>query len=193
MELCMITLGTRPYIRIDVAANLVGTTAEAFQRLLLDTSQPNVCLVRTADGMFVEESSVAVIVRVNYSKETGDRWDAYMNRNGSRRRLTEKEKKIVAASQNYRCKECGCRLGATFECDHIEQHALRANNRRSNLQCLCPGCHRLKSLEQSVYGDPLFDTRTFDRVVGEPTTTQKNKTSYKEGGNVFSSYFFHSR
>ena len=180
----MITLGTRPFIRIDVASSIVGITADAFRTILMDASQPNVCFVRTADGLFVEESAASVIVRLNFSRETSDAWDAYMNKNGSKRRLTEKEKKIVAASQNYHCNRCHSPLGATFECDHIEQHALRQNNRPSNLQCLCPGCHRLKTLEDSVYGDPLFDGRTFDTAVVE-----SGKTTYRVGENVFSNYF----
>ena len=92
-----------------------------------------------------------------------------------RRVLTESEKKRVAASQKYTCAQCKRQLTHLYEVDHVEEQSIRKNHHFSNLQALCPGCHKMKTDGDRMYGDPLF----------EPATGDVDDTN-----NVFSKYFY---
>lgn len=59
--------------------------------------------------------------------------------------LSEKTKRIVAASQKWKCASCRLILTAFFEVDHVHALALGGGNERKNLQALCPSCHRAKT------------------------------------------------
>ena len=173
----------RPHVHLETLAHVTKTPVETWKKLLMDPDQPSVHFARTQDGLFVEESSATVLVRLNLGPALVQRWESFWNRTGrTRRRLTESEKKTVAASQTYECGHCQQFLRDTYEVDHIEPHCLRQNNNYSNLIALCPGCHRRKTMEDLRYGDPCFDANRYATV---PCITQ-----YKEGGNVFSAYFF---
>ncbi len=180
MDICQITLGTRPFVHVHVLSEVTRVKVEAWKSMFNDRNQPAVCTVRTKDGLYIEESSASLLVRLNTAPGILKAWEEWLNKNGSRRRLTESEKKYVAASQGYKCGQCDRQLGATYEVDHIEPHFLRANNRRSNLVALCPNCHRRKTVEDFRYGDPCFDSRPYQAKV---------ISIFEKNGNFFSAYF----
>ena len=62
--------------------------------------------------------------------------------------LSEREKKIVAYRQQYKCAGCGCLLPPTHQIDHIVPLALGGTNGLTNLQALCVRCHVRKTRGQ---------------------------------------------
>lgn len=86
-------------------------------------------------------------------------FQASMSNMKSTRRITESIKKTVAGKQNYRCAatvaDYKCPLyrqggdgafdEAGYEIDHIEEFSKNGNDEMSNLQALCPMCHRVKT------------------------------------------------
>lgn len=62
------------------------------------------------------------------------------------RSVSEKTKKLVAAGQNWTCAICGQVLPPTYEVDHIMRLEFGGSNDVSNLQALCPNCHRYKTM-----------------------------------------------
>jgi 5-methylcytosine-specific restriction endonuclease McrA len=63
-----------------------------------------------------------------------------------RSNVTNHIKKRVAAKQSWKCMNCGKLLDETFEVDHVMPLAHHGTNKESNLQALCPHCHRIKTL-----------------------------------------------
>ena len=63
----------------------------------------------------------------------------------SSRKVTNLTKKKVASSQSWKCKSCSNILDECFEIDHIICIKDGGNNEESNLQALCPNCHRKKT------------------------------------------------
>lgn len=100
-----------------------------------------------------------------------------------RRQVTEAVKKEVAARQEWKCRRCGEMLTSCFECDHVEEHAIRGNDATSNLQCLCAQCHRVKTREDRHYADPLL-------AIAPPE--KRGAVHQYEGndGRIFSAYFY---
>lgn len=64
------------------------------------------------------------------------------------RKVTQKTKKTVAASQEWKCKICSSVLTETYEVDHIIPLHSNGDNEISNLQALCPNCHRHKTFHE---------------------------------------------
>ena len=176
----LVTLtGPRAFVDVSTVASHTGIPRQTWVDWLMDANECSAMFLRSQEGLFVEASSVESVLRHRCTPEVCAQWMQFCRVNRTRRRLTEAEKKKVAAEQQWRCAACQCALDATYEVDHIEQHAIRANNSRQNLQALCPRCHRTKTNEDRYFGDPLFETRK-----GAPPTNL-------EGGNggVFSAYF----
>jgi hypothetical protein len=67
-----------------------------------------------------------------------------------KRSVGESLKKTVAAGQKWTCAMCQQMLPATFEVDHKIALYLGGTNERSNLQALCPNCHRAKTVEEGL-------------------------------------------
>lgn len=65
-----------------------------------------------------------------------------------KRSVSEAKKKYVAANQGWRCGHCGCMLDATYEVDHKLALMHGGTNDISNLEALCPNCHRKKTVEE---------------------------------------------
>ena len=63
----------------------------------------------------------------------------------SSRKVSNLTKKKVAASQEWKCKSCSNILNECFEIDHIVCLKDQGSNEESNLQALCPNCHRIKT------------------------------------------------
>lgn len=64
------------------------------------------------------------------------------------RNVTERTKKLVAASQQWVCAICRTTLPPTYEVDHIVRLEYGGSNDISNLQALCPNCHRYKTMTE---------------------------------------------
>jgi 5-methylcytosine-specific restriction endonuclease McrA len=65
-----------------------------------------------------------------------------------RAHITALKKKIVAASQGWRCNVCTELLPPCFEVDHIIPLFRGGDNEQGNLQALCRNCHGMKSLKE---------------------------------------------
>ena len=65
-----------------------------------------------------------------------------------RRRVTERVKKQVAASQDWRCSACSSLLSSAYQVDHIVPLWKAGTNERENLTALCPNCHALKTQKE---------------------------------------------
>lgn len=69
---------------------------------------------------------------------------------GRRLGVTNQVKKIVAASQRWCCARCKELLSRTFEVDHKCALYRGGANDPENLQALCAGCHREKTVEEHL-------------------------------------------
>ena len=67
-------------------------------------------------------------------------------KNKNNRKLSESKKKIVAASQKWKCNSCLNILNASYEIDHIIPLYQGGTNDLNNLQALCRNCHGEKTL-----------------------------------------------
>lgn len=172
-----ITLGTRPYIESNLICKIIKLDSKNWFKWILDPNEYSVAMVRTKDGLFVEESAASLIIERNCTEELFTKWKTFITNNNAKRRLTESEKKAVAADQDYTCAMCKNRV-REYEIDHIEQDCIRHNNTRKNLQCLCPSCHRLKTRLDRQYADCLFEKQL-----------QKKSLLHGGNGNIFSAYF----
>lgn len=59
--------------------------------------------------------------------------------------VTNLKKKQVAASQTWKCNICQNILNECFEVDHIQCKKDGGTDEITNLQALCPNCHRSKT------------------------------------------------
>jgi 5-methylcytosine-specific restriction endonuclease McrA len=62
-----------------------------------------------------------------------------------RRRVSEKNKKIVASRQSWRCSECRALLNSTYQVDHKIPLYKGGSNAISNLFAMCVSCHAKKT------------------------------------------------
>jgi len=76
------------------------------------------------------------------------------------RNVSERRKKEVAFSQEYKCAGCKMMLPPDYAIDHIVPIALGGHNGFRNLQALCSRCHKLKT--QKDIAD-IRDTGHFKR------------------------------
>ena len=72
------------------------------------------------------------------------------NKNVTKRKVSDKVKKYVAANQTWKCIKCKKILEATYEVDHIVPLYKGGSNEPNNLQALCRNCHGQKTLEDSI-------------------------------------------
>jgi len=63
----------------------------------------------------------------------------------SKRQVSNLTKKKIASYQEWKCKCCNSLLDECFEIDHIICIKDGGSNEESNLQALCPNCHRKKT------------------------------------------------
>ena len=68
-------------------------------------------------------------------------------RHPTRRQVTNRMKKTVAARAKWRCEICQTIVNANYEIDHITPLYKAGDNNLNNLQCICPDCHRTKTAE----------------------------------------------
>ena len=67
-----------------------------------------------------------------------------------KRSVSESKKRFVAARQNWICTKCNKMLTATYEIDHVVRLDRGGSNEVSNLEALCPSCHRSKTLLENM-------------------------------------------
>lgn len=67
-----------------------------------------------------------------------------------RKPLGERLRKIVAAEQKWRCKNCNQLLSAAFDIDHLVPVCEGGTNVRENLVALCKNCHGIKTMQDGI-------------------------------------------
>lgn len=80
-------------------------------------------------------------------------------------------KRMIAASQMWRCADCTVVLPAGYSIDHLTARFLGGTDALTNLRALCPECHVLKTtFENSVRADLLKKRREhLERTLKEYT------------------------
>ena len=68
-----------------------------------------------------------------------------VQKNATKRCVSETKKKFVAANQNWKCAHCSVQLPAWFEVDHKTRLDRGGDNHISNLEALCRNCHGKKT------------------------------------------------
>lgn len=178
MDVRCITLGTRPYVHIEALSNVTGVKQNKWMEWIMDSSNNSVAMVRTSDGLYIEESAISVLIERKCTTEVYMMdWKRWISNRNAKRRLTEAEKKAVAAEQRWHCALCD-QLFQIYEVDHIEQFCIRGNNDRRNLQALCCDCHAIKTRKDREYGDALFEK-----------CLERSSSLHGKNGNIFSQYF----
>ena len=71
-------------------------------------------------------------------------------RQGTKRSVSETKKKYVASQQDWKCKDCRCKLPAWFEVDHITRLEYGGSNNVDNLVALCRNCHGKKTAFENL-------------------------------------------
>ena len=66
-------------------------------------------------------------------------------KNGLKRKLTEREKKLVSSLQDWKCGVCSNTLPPSYQVDHIIPFSICGNDDIDNLMSLCPTCHANKT------------------------------------------------
>ena len=169
MNLCLIR--NLPYIQSDYAAKLIGIEKDVLMEFIDDVDLYSIHLVKLRGrGYYLEIESFLQIIKVKMPLAVYNRVSQFLTAQNCRRKLTAAQKQEVAARQDYLCKLCNTLL-KQYEVDHIEEHSVRANDNKSNLQALCGNCHRQKGREAMLRGDSLFE-------------------DYIPTKNVFSKYFY---
>ncbi len=67
-----------------------------------------------------------------------------------KRNVDSSTKRIVGASQKWRCKRCKNLLSACFEVDHIIPLHKGGSNKIRNLAAKCKECHGMKTIFESA-------------------------------------------
>jgi|694.fasta_scaffold07294_8 hypothetical protein len=63
----------------------------------------------------------------------------------NKRKLTEREKKYVSSTQDWKCGYCKKSLPPSYQIDHIIPFSICHNDEIDNLMALCPTCHANKT------------------------------------------------
>tara|TARA_R110002074_G_scaffold23782_1_gene71627 strand:+ start:1014 stop:1583 length:570 start_codon:yes stop_codon:yes gene_type:complete len=69
---------------------------------------------------------------------------------GTKRSVSETKKKYIASQQDWKCKDCKCKLPAWFEVDHIIRLEYGGSNNVDNLVALCRNCHGKKTAFENL-------------------------------------------
>lgn len=66
-----------------------------------------------------------------------------------KRRITTRQRLLVASQQQWKCNKCLYTLTHVFQIDHITPISEGGGNEEKNLQALCPNCHAIKTSFES--------------------------------------------
>jgi hypothetical protein len=81
------------------------------------------------------------------------------------RKVSQQLKKIVAASQGWRCAMCSNLLPARNDIDHHRALFRGGTNDRDNLRALCNNCHGVKTAEEDIeYREELLERQHIQRM-----------------------------
>ena len=64
--------------------------------------------------------------------------------------MCQTRRQAIAASQAWKCKTCFNVLDVAYEIDHIKRWADSYDDSNTNLQALCPSCHKVKTAEENT-------------------------------------------
>ena len=182
-ELRLIGNATLPYVRVDVLSRVTGISQEEWMGMIMDPTECSVAMVRSQEGLYVEMSVLQGIISRKCASRVLSKWKNWMSFHSAHRKLTEPEKRRVASEQEWTCAMCRRLLSDVYEVDHIEQQCIRNNQRRRNLQALCPKCHRRKTVEDRCFGDGLFDEYAYDVSTCRKSGDGKIVSAYFDGVN----------
>jgi len=73
-----------------------------------------------------------------------------IQKNSTKRCVSETKKKFVASNQNWKCAHCSIQLPAWFEVDHKVRLDRGGDNHINNLEALCRNCHGKKTAMESM-------------------------------------------
>lgn len=98
-----------------------------------------------------------------HGAQTGRFMNSFMNTNhmgeqrilnsgkkGTKRSVSETKKKFVASQQDWKCKDCQCKLSAWYEVDHVHRLEHGGSNEVGNLVALCRECHGKKTAMENM-------------------------------------------
>ena len=88
----------------------------------------------------------------------------------SNQKFTAKQKKQIAASQQWNCNSCKRLLGNDYQIDHILPIFKGGTNDMNNGQALCTWCHDLKTSEE-----------TSERLAWKRVEKRQKKCEIEEG------------
>lgn len=153
----------------------IGLTAEEWSERMNSASVPLMMLLSQGE-VYME---VEAVDRILAGSSSGQSWSNFIARHGLRRKLTKTEKIKVAASQKWLCMRCRTLLDECFEVDHVEMHSLRGNDSRSNMQALCPSCHRKKTYDDIYRASPHFGVEALQNLQ-QDERNRKHKSNERE-------------
>lgn len=154
----------------------VGLSAEEWASLMNDSMVP-LMMLRAQGELYLEVEAAG---RILSGTSSGQSWLNFIAQRGLRRKLTKAEKIKVAASQKWRCMRCQDLLDETFEVDHVEQHALRGDDSSSNVQALCPHCHRKKTHDDLYLSSPYFGVSAMQHLQQDAEHRKATNKSFYE-------------
>ena len=70
--------------------------------------------------------------------------------NSNSRSVSGTKKKYIAAQQDWKCKDCQCKLSAWYEVDHVQRLEHGGSNEVGNLVALCRECHGKKTAMENM-------------------------------------------
>jgi 5-methylcytosine-specific restriction protein A len=118
-----------------VSKNTYEKHKQSMRHLLFSCKIENLELRKTISAL---EKQIGTLQKENSMLE-------YFVSHPRRRKVSDREKKICAANQAWRCKMCHELLDSCYEVDHIKPLFKGGSNTLDNLRALCPNCHRKKT------------------------------------------------
>ena len=73
----------------------------------------------------------------------------------TKRSVSESRKKMIAASQGWKCSHCREQLDYNYQIDHKIRLEYGGSNEPSNLTALCPNCHTKKTIQENLVNSKI--------------------------------------
>lgn len=135
----------------DHAKNLIYSSNEYIKYLPVDKNTTSILspiLDFTKKQAFIQENrnnSSYPVMDMNMNMNRIDR--NKQNRNiATKRSVSESRKKMIAASQGWKCGNCKEQLDFNYQIDHKVRLEYGGSNEPQNLTALCPNCHTKKTI-----------------------------------------------
>ena len=74
----------------------------------------------------------------------------------TKRSVSESRKKMIAASQGWKCSHCREQLDYNYQIDHKIRLEYGGSNEPSNLTALCPNCHTKKTIQENLVNSKIY-------------------------------------